>query len=78
MVMEAANVRLTIGGVEVPVLSASWTPRPLQVRVRPAMPSYSFSWSARIPTNRRFKGRGREAFRRRQNYRTCRSLGLLP
>lgn len=76
--MLASYTRLTIGGVEVKGFeSVDFKPNP-PARIYAgcdfaAGPSWSATFTIR--TDRRFRGRGRDAYRRRCAYRFFRSLG---
>ena len=73
----ADRVTLSIGGQPVAELDCiSWSTTEPRRAPGPTLGTYSGSASFTIPMNRRFKGRAGEAFRRRQAYRTIRSLGL--
>lgn len=71
--VECSSITFTINGKPVQgVSSLSYESTPSAPR--PAMGSYSASCSFTIRTNRRFKGRGREAYQRRMAHRLFRSM----
>lgn len=73
--VECSSVTLTLNGKPLEGFSAvSYESAPRPRPIGPTMGTYSASARFTIRTDRRFKGRGREAYQRRCAYRRMRAL----